>query len=919
MSEHATVQGEKIQSPIEKLTALFNEEIYLRQDPGSIPVTKFKILDDLIESYQGNGHVDEAKEKIQEHLKDYPDSIFARYLHGIVSLVEEKVEDMSVLRSLLEVFKNYSKWTVVEHIADKILKFGDQRLALKYKAEALEKLNKNKELKPVLEKLARQDRKNPEVAKKYALSILHEDENKAMVYLKQAAEYFVRAKDYSQLDEIWPTIVEHSYEDIQFIEKIERILVSNREKARIVILLFPIIEIYKQYEDVDNVIFLLKKVLDHEPLSQKARNELIKWYKVKYQSHSLLDEFLKISEIGNNKKPIKACINNFERNIVFDTNNYVLHRNWGVGKIVSISSETDSIYVDFKDKENHKLSIQMAINSLKPLKKDHIWVQYYENPDEINALFQNDVAKFMVMLLTSQDDNKMVLSEIKTEVVEKFLKKSEDWSKWWTKAKQALKKDPFVGFNPKKKDEVIYRSKPITLSEELTEKFNALTDLNKKLDIALDALKDIEAAEDAFENFLHFYLDEENSKDPLRKILAYIFLDLAVAQTSPEEIPRMIKPQEMSSLIQSLEKEELLKISQEITNVEIKKEFVQIVLDSHSEAISILLDILYEVPIKVNKHVFSLLVSEKKFDELNQFIQNVMEQNKNYPEIFLWIAKSILTKSWNYEWLKISIKDLSLKLFRFLKPLVKIEPKVPKLKNSAMDIIFGSKNATLKDIISNSDNDTLRKFYVLFKEVSYINDPDKDKFLNLITESNPGFQWEDTVVVEEDEEDDINLYLPESGVLVTRKAYNERKEKFEYLVNVEMPENSRDIGEAQEKGDLRENAEYKAAMERQVQLRAELTKLEAELKSAKIIDLSDVKTSRIHIGCRVKLKNSETQEELNYAILGPWDTDTEKSIISYQSPLGMALLGKKQGDSAIVDFDGSKTEFLILEISRYTN
>ncbi|MCB1160932.1 MAG: transcription elongation factor GreA, partial [Leptospiraceae bacterium] len=376
------------------------------------------------------------------------------------------------------------------------------------------------------------------------------------------------------------------------------------------------------------------------------------------------------------------------------------------------------------------------------------------------------------------------------------------------------------------------------------------------------------------------------------------------------------KPQEMSSLIQSLEKEELLKISQEITNVEIKKEFVQIVLDSHSEAISILLDILYEVPIKVNKHVFSLLVSEKKFDELNQFIQNVMEQNKNYPEIFLWIAKSILTKSWNYEWLKISIKDLSLKLFRFLKPLVKIEPKGTKLKNSAMDIIFGSKNATLKDIISNSDNDTLRKFYVLFKEVSYINDPDKDKFLNLITESNPGFQWEDTVVVEEDEEDDINLYLPESGVLVTRKAYNERKEKFEYLVNVEMPENSRDIGEAQEKGDLRENAEYKAAMERQVQLRAELTKLEAELKSAKIIDLSDVKTSRIHIGCRVKLKNSETQEELNYAILGPWDTDTEKSIISYQSPLGMALLGKKQGDSAIVDFDGSKTEFLILEISR---
>ncbi|MCE9501082.1 MAG: transcription elongation factor GreA, partial [Leptospira sp.] len=151
-----------------------------------------------------------------------------------------------------------------------------------------------------------------------------------------------------------------------------------------------------------------------------------------------------------------------------------------------------------------------------------------------------------------------------------------------------------------------------------------------------------------------------------------------------------------------------------------------------------------------------------------------------------------------------------------------------------------------------------------------------------------------------------------------RMGFNTKKAEFDHLVNVEMVENSRDIGEAQEKGDLRENAEYKAAMERQVQLQSQAKKLEAELKSANILDLTEVKTDKINIGCSVKVKNAQTDEILTYSILGAWDADTEKNIISYQSPLGKALLGKKIGESATVNFEGNHTNFSILEISRYS-
>jgi transcription elongation factor GreA len=915
MSQDSVATQEKV-NEFQKLTTLFNEEIYVRVDASNIPVTKFKIYDDLIQYYSGLEQLEEVFRLVNDHLTDHPESISARYMLGIISLKQNKLEDTGHLKILLEQLKSHNKWTIIEYVTDQILQFGEQRLALKFKAEALEKMNKHKELKPVLEKLARHDRKNPEIAKKYALSILEDEPDKAISFLKQAAESFCRNKDYSNLEEIWPILVEHNFDDIPFFERIERILLANREKSRIVIALFPVMEVYKKEKDYDRTIYFLKKILENEPLSQKARNDLIRTYKEKYANHSLLEEFLKMSEIGNNKKPIKACIANFERNIVFDTNNYVMHRNWGVGKIQSISSQSDSIVVDFQDKKNHKLSIQMAITSLKPLKKDHIWVKLYENPSEIHRLFNEDIANFIVELLTSYE-NVMTLADIKAEIVGRFLKKNEDWTKWWNKAKLALKKDPRIGFNPKKKDEVIFRPKPISLSEELTDKFNAQTDMNKKLDIALEALEVSREAEDAVESFNHFYYEEEEAKDPTRRIIAYLYLDIASRYFEADDLPRHQKPEDIAKILSEMTKEEVLQLSKQLNNVEVKRGLVNQIAKHHPAYMEIFNGLLFEVPVKINRYVFQQMVHESKFAELNAFLETAMNKSKENPEVFLWVAKTILTGSWNYSWINISENELILRVFRLLKPLAKIEEKGSKLKNLANEILFGSGQEVISRVIKNSDEEYVRKIYALYKEVPYITDTEKEKFLNLIN-SLKTIQWKtDSHSEEEDSYEDPLSNLPPNSVLVTKKGFIAKKEVFDHLVNVEMAENSRDIGEAQEKGDLRENAEYKAAMERQSQLQAEIKKLEQELKNVSIIDLDNVNTDRINVGCLVKLQNMSNNEEVYYSILGPWDADTEKNIISYQSPMGKALLGKKSGEEAHVVFEGSQMAFRVLEISRY--
>lgn len=937
MSDATTVENAKSTADVDKLTSLFNEEIYIRMDAGSIPASKFKIYDDILEHYKSTDNLDGAKQTIEEHLVEHPESISARYLLMMISLVKDanSLQETPQLKNLLEQFRTHGKWVIIEYITDNISKYDpNNKTSLRFKAEALEKLKKNKELKPVLEKLARIDRKNPEIQKKYGLSILEENKNEAIGYLKKAIEEFARAKHFNALEEIWPIIVQNNYEDIGFFERIERQFLAHREKQRFATLLYPIIEPYKNLDDWDKVILLLKKILDHEPTAQKARTELIRTYRKKYEGHSLLEHFLKISDLGNNRKPVKVCITNFERNIVFDTGNYVMHRNWGVGKIVSISENGDSIFVDFRDKKNHKLSIQMAITSLKPLKKENIWVRFYENPDEVKALFNENVAGFVTEMIRSHD-NALSTADLKSEIIGIFLK-ADEWSKWWQKVKTALKQDPNIGINPKKKDELVYHEQSITHSDELIGKFEALQEPFKKLEVALMVTKDPREAKEAAEQFNSKYNADELSKDPTRKIIAYLYLDelessfhKAYTKEKSEdanaipliEVVRKISPSEIRDVVAVLSKEECVNLSKSIPQLEIKKGFVDLIRKYHPQYVDIFMEILFEVPVKVNRHVWSHLQEDGKTEQLNQFVDQASKKAKENPEVFIWVMKSILNAREHYSYINFRLADLVLRVLRILKPLNKLEPKGNKLKNQAHGILVekGEIQDILREAIADGDDEYARKLYALYKEVPYLTDLEKEKMFETISAIKPDLVWEDSVVEDEDE-DDVVGRIPANHFLVTRRAINQKKAELEHMINVEMAENSRDIGEAQEKGDLRENAEYKAAMEKQVQIQAAIKKLDGDLKNALILEdfVAGLSTDKVNVGCTVRLQHTETGETLSYSILGTWDADTSKNIISYQAPLAQSLLGKFVGDTAVLSYGSQEAHYKVLQIDRYS-
>ncbi|MCI0341595.1 MAG: GreA/GreB family elongation factor [Planctomycetales bacterium] len=137
--------------------------------------------------------------------------------------------------------------------------------------------------------------------------------------------------------------------------------------------------------------------------------------------------------------------------------------------------------------------------------------------------------------------------------------------------------------------------------------------------------------------------------------------------------------------------------------------------------------------------------------------------------------------------------------------------------------------------------------------------------------------------------------VPPGTIVVSAAGFAKRQAEFAQLMNVEIPKNQVELGEAIAKGDLAENAEYDAARERQRILLARAGEMKAELEKVHVLDLASVKADRAQPGTRVLVLGAGGEREA-YTLLGPWDVDVARGIISYLSPIGKALLGRQAGD-----------------------
>ncbi|MEO8173613.1 MAG: transcription elongation factor GreA [Sediminibacterium sp.] len=157
--------------------------------------------------------------------------------------------------------------------------------------------------------------------------------------------------------------------------------------------------------------------------------------------------------------------------------------------------------------------------------------------------------------------------------------------------------------------------------------------------------------------------------------------------------------------------------------------------------------------------------------------------------------------------------------------------------------------------------------------------------------------------------------MSDNTMYVTKETFDRLREELQHMKGVERPAASRAIGEAREKGDLKENAEYDAAKEAQGMLEAKIKQLEGAIANARIVDTGSIDTSKVTILTKVTITNMATKKTVTYQIVGEKEADLKLGKISAGSPIGKGLMGKVKGEVAEIQAPNGVMKFRVEEIT----
>ena len=152
--------------------------------------------------------------------------------------------------------------------------------------------------------------------------------------------------------------------------------------------------------------------------------------------------------------------------------------------------------------------------------------------------------------------------------------------------------------------------------------------------------------------------------------------------------------------------------------------------------------------------------------------------------------------------------------------------------------------------------------------------------------------------------------------IMTYAGLKKLEDELHDLKVVRRQEVAQKIKEAREQGDLSENAEYDAAKDEQRDIEARIEELENLLKNVEVVVEDEIDTEKINVGCRVKVFDVEYDEEIEFSIVGSTEANSIQHKISNESPVGAALMGKKVGDTVVVETQVGDVEYKVLEITR---
>ncbi len=589
---------------------------------------------------------------------------------------------------------------------------------------------------------------------------------------------------------------------------------------------------------------------------------------------------------------------------------YCVHRAWGLGQIKDFDERAGRLIIDFKDgRQGHPMDPVFCVDKLEILDDGDILVRAQIEPALVAEIVKSRPTDLIADILNRAETKSATALEIET--ILSRLMGSAKFKKWWTQAKKALVKDPRIAVPAKKTEPFILRDEPIRAEEEVLDEFFETKAPKKKINLA--------------SKLIDLSVKHEDIKEELPSILKELAGSLAeTKQLNPGErlygiwvrndlarfIHSDVETLEPTSASIIADANDLSQLSEQIPASHYSRYLDLIERTAPDQWERVTFDLLKNSSGKLTAECINFLLEHDKEKEISATFERwLVEQNLKAP-VLTWILKN--RSSRKYSGMLGGLMTPRLLSAIFFAIDYEALQNASTRRIPLADLVSDDQEL-IGDLLAEATYETAHDLAQTLMLNQGFEDLSKKSLLARFIRLFPSIQ---AIVGGEASSGGSS---EEEELVVSKSSFESRKKEYEELIQVKIPRNKEEIAEARGHGDLRENAEYKMARQEQDILLAHKNELEVAINKARVTDFKDASTEVVSIGSVVELERTSKNEKVTYAILGAWDGDPDKGILSYQTPLAKAILGKPRGNEVAVEIDDHEETYIVRNIKRWVD
>lgn len=561
---------------------------------------------------------------------------------------------------------------------------------------------------------------------------------------------------------------------------------------------------------------------------------------------------------------------------------FVVSKSWGAGKIADWDLLGDKLVVDFEGKPGHALKLEFAAKSLDVLPEDHVLSRRFADRPGLQQMAEKQIPDFVKLVLKGAG-GRISLDAFEDIVKGKIIPEGK-FKSWWENAKKALRMRPEFVVPAKRTLPMELRDESISPADALLGDFTKARELKAKLKALENILKDVSIFSDSQRALEEVAGDAESSASQNIRLKPGDALELLLHRDDLVEKVQALKERVQYTLAQAVSQaadriHEFLGAMNVGKQQRVLAALPQALGDDWADRALGFINRLSQRSLTELAKVFQKNSAE---DRLVSHLRTNISQRNLSSEALAWVC-------WERSGLASSVFSADI-ASALLSAIERDHFDDDKKSNRVLDALMEDKEL-VADLISGADMTHINNFARQIMLSPAFEELSKRSLMARIIRVYPEVQ--ELVEEHSGRKDDGHA----EDLIVSWESLEAKKKAHQHLVQVEIPQNRKDIEIARSYGDLRENFEFKSAKEYQRVLMRRKMESERDLARARGTDFSDITSEKVGIGTIVTVRDKATGKEEEYTILGAWDGDPARHVISYLTATAKALANAVPGDS----------------------